>query len=82
MLQKRDDSISNFIQQLDWNEAESIANIKKFLKDKIHNIYLENFTTTQIANIPLLKHNHPIDYIFENFKYEADLSTFISSLMY
>lgn len=82
LLQKRDDSISNFIQQLDWNETESVANIKHFLREKMNDIFLENFTSSQIASIPTLKNSHPIDCIFENFKYESDLATFISSLKY
>lgn len=41
---------------------------------------MENFTPAQIAEILRLKDQHSFNCIFENFKYESDLNTFVSSL--
>ena len=43
-LQTRDDSISNHIQELEWNEQGSIEKLKQFLSERILDIMNENFT--------------------------------------
>ncbi len=46
----------------------------------MHSIFLENFTPVEINFLESIRHMHSVDCVYENFKYESDLNSFIAGL--
>ena len=79
-LQTKDDMILNEIQSIESYEESSLESLKEFLSEKISLILSENFTEGELTYLDSIRNNSSTSYIFENFKYECDIHSFLSSL--
>lgn len=79
-LHTRDDSISNHIQELEWNEQSSIEKLKDFLCSRMIEIMQQNFTMRELDLIAEMRGSPAFECVYQNFKFESNLNNFLESL--